>query len=149
MNRHERRKDEARERRRRDWNKGVMAFHRAAHGALETYIVPAADYPALMLARMMGHPVGTTLAQGISRWASEAAEPDANFLCLDCDQRFGPDIAAPAMFAISMPFTDREHLIVSGICRKCFESGRDLQKMTLRRLRDIWPDAYSATGGHA
>ena len=149
MNRAERRRAEKAARKRQRWKDNVLSFHRVAKGALETYIVGAFDYPVLMLAGMMGHPVGTTLAQGIAQWASEAAEPDAHFLCLDCDQKFGPDIAAPAMFAITMPFTDREHLIVSGICKKCAASGQDLQQTVLRRLRGIWPDAYSATGGHA
>ena len=145
MNRHERRAA----RKRRRWQRGILKFSRIAQGALESYVISISDYPVLLGAAACGDLTAIALARSVTMWVIEATAPGADFLCLDCDQKFGPNIAAPAAFAISMPFANRDCAIVTGICASCAESGEDLQDMALRRLRSIWPDAYSVAGGRA
>ena len=149
MNRRERRRGESAARRRRRWQRGILRFHRAAHGALATYIIHVAHYPVLLAGAAEGEPTATALARSVSMSMREAAKPGADFLCLDCDQQFGLGIAAPVAFAISMPFANHNCAIATGICERCAEKGDDLFQMALRRLRSIWPDAYSVAGGRA
>jgi hypothetical protein len=149
MNRAERRRGESAARKRRRWQRGILKFSRIAQGALESYVIAVSDYPLLLGAAACGDPTATALVRSVSMWAIEAAAPGADFLCLDCDQQFGPNIAAPAAFAISMPFANRDCAIVTGICERCAGKGEDLFQMALRRLRSIWPDAYSVAGGRA
>jgi hypothetical protein len=126
----------------------ILRFHRASKGALETYIIAAADYPKLAVLAATGDEAAGALVTAIGIWISEAerreeATPDETFLCLDCNTTFGPSTNAPVAFAVWMPFADHEHSIVTGICQACANKGEDLQTMALRRLRSIWPDAYS------
>jgi hypothetical protein len=144
MNRHERRAA----RKRRRWQRGILKFSRIAQGALESYVIAVSDYPLLLGAAACGDLTAVALARSITMWAQEAAEPGADFLCLDCDQK-SPDIAAPVAFAIAMPSANRNAAIVTGVCARCAESGEDLKEMALRRLRGIWPDAYTVAGGQA
>jgi hypothetical protein len=145
----ERRRAEKAARKRQRWNDGILKFTRIAAGALESYVIQVSDYPLLLGAAARGEPTAIALARSVSMWATEAAAPGAGFLCLDCDQVFGPGIAAPVAFAITMPFANRDAAIVTGICKCCAERGEDLQLMTLRRLRGIWPDAHTTQGGRA
>ena len=147
MNRHERRAAAAKERRRRQWTDEILHFHAAAQGALESYVIPADAYPLLLAGAAVGEPTATALARAITIWLQKAAEPGSAFLCIDCDQAFGPDIAAPAAFAVSMPYANHDCSLVTGICQRCAESGEDLHRMALRRLRTVWPDAYSVGRG--
>lgn len=154
MNRKERRRTEAAKRayaerierdrtERQAWVDGVMDFHRATKGAVETYIVHAHECPLLMIGAAYGEPTAMALSQAISIWADAAR---TSRLCLDCDTVFGPDVV-PAAFAVTMPFAEREHAMVTAICRSCVERGEDLQAMALRHYRTIWPDAYRVEGG--
>jgi hypothetical protein len=132
---------------RRRWQKSVLRFARACGGVIETYIVPAQDRARLTLAAFCGEPTGVALAQAISIWTDAAMKPGARTLCLNCDTVFGPDVQ-PAAYSVSLPFADRGHAIVTGVCASC--AGREnLQQVALRRLRSIWPDAYSVNGGRA
>jgi hypothetical protein len=150
QNRAERRKAESMARRKQGWVDDVEGFAGACQGGfLENYIIPVDNVPDVVMAAIEGHPVASTLAEPITRWAHEAAAPDAAFLCLNCDQKFGPDIATPVVLMIAVPFIGREHAIVSGVCRSCVDSGEDLQQMSLRRMKSIWPNVYIADGGHA
>jgi hypothetical protein len=147
MNRHARRAAAAKDRRRRQWGDGILHFHAAARGALETYIVAADDYPLLLARAAVGEPTATALARAITGWMQKAIGPGSDFLCLDCDVRFGPNAAAPAAFSVSLPFASQDCCLVTGICAACVRSGKDLQAAALRRMRGIWPDAYSAKLG--
>ena len=78
-----------------------------------------------MLAALCGEPTGVALAQAISMWTQAAMTPGARVLCLDCDVAFSPDVV-PTAYAISLPFADREHAIVTGVCASCARD-KDLQ----------------------
>ena len=112
----------------------MLRFTRTCAGVLETYIVPAPDRGRLMSAG----PTGVALAQAISLWTEAAMKPGARVLCLDCDTVFRPD-AAPAAYAISLPFADRGHAIVTGVCASCARA-KDLQQVVqqLRRKQRSW-----------
>lgn len=143
---------------RRHGEEGVNAFSSAAcqgaaSGALENYIIPAAYYPLLLAGAAAGEPTTSALARAITTCMMETAKravtaPETAFLCLDCDAKFGPNLAVPVAFSVALPFSNRDAAIVTGICAACAESGQDLQAMALRRLRSLWPDAYlmSAAG---
>jgi hypothetical protein len=128
---------------RRRWQRNVLRFARACAGPIETYIVPAQDRAHMTLG---GEPTGVALVQAIAIWTQQAMKPGARTLCLACDTAFRPDVL-PAAYAVSLPFADREHAIVTGVCASCAER-EELQRVMLRRLRSIWPTAYSMDGGH-
>ena len=73
-------------------------------------------------------------------------KPGARMLCLDCDTAFGPDVQ-PVAYAISLPFANRDVAITTGICANCVAPNAELQRKMLQRLRSIFPDAYSMSGG--
>ena len=133
---------------RRRWQQDMLRFTHACAGALESYVVPAGDLPRLtVLAALSGEPTGRALARAIKLWRRQALAPGAHVPCLDCDVRFGPELP-PAAYAVSLPFADRGHALVTGVCASCAER-KDLQQVMRRLLRQIFPDAYSVKeGGH-
>jgi hypothetical protein len=149
VNRAERRR-QAREQRLRSkrWADNILRFHQASGGVTETYIIHIHEAPRLQMIAACGEPTARALAKAISTWASAALKPGADMLCLNCDTTFGLH-TAPHAFAVALPFADRGHAIAAGICARCVAHGGDLHQMALRRWRAIWPDAYSASGGHA
>jgi hypothetical protein len=44
-------------------------------------------------------------------------------------------------------WANRDAAIVTGICANCVAPNAELQRKVLQRLRSIWPDAYSVSGG--
>ena len=150
MNRAERRRAERMKRRSRD---GFQRFHQAGRGVFEAYIFRAADVLELFAFAAGGDATAQTFATLIATWLRESAKrektsPETKFLCLDCPAEFGPNTGAPAAFSIAKPFAAAQGpAIVTGICEACTNRGEDLHAMALRRLREIWPDAYSVERG--
>jgi hypothetical protein len=140
------RRAEASTRRRR--LKSILQFNRdirASGNCLETYCVTIADFGGLFGLMATGDPTAELLVTAISRWAEEAErEPSAKPLCLDCDTMFGPSAASPIAFSVTVPLVDRSRAMVAGICRSCASKGKvEMEQATLRRLRIVWPSAYS------
>lgn len=133
------------ERRKASALKPYLRFNRAVRAsgnAIETYVVAAADGPGLIYLAAAGVPTAETLATAILSWAEQAEKREV--LCLDCDQRFGPSIAAPAAFTVAVPFAAQSPAMVAGVCEACASKGREnMERASLRRMRTIWPNAYS------
>lgn len=130
----------------------MWRFHCATKGAVESYVIPVSDCLRLYACAVLGDATATALANSIRIWAREAAQreataPNKKFACLNCDTQFGPSTGEPVAFSITMPFADQSCAIVTGICGTCVDGGEELQRMALRHLRVIWPDAYSVERG--
>jgi hypothetical protein len=137
---------------RRDWQDGLLHFTTASKGAIETFIITPQDQQHLALGVLCQDPTASAILQSISMWIDAATAPGAEQLCLDCDTVFRAG-GLPLAFAIAMPFANREHALVTGICAHCCVAcaGRreDLHQVAIRRWRAIWPGAYSMGGGRA
>jgi hypothetical protein len=156
MNRAARRRDESEERRRQRrqrWVKDVDHFAGASQGTIQTFIIHSADWGMLIDVAESGEPTAMALATSISTWQKKAVEvegvPGAEFLCLNCPAAFGPNTATPAVFAIATPFADLSCALAFAICKKCASCGENLQTMTLRYLKKIWPNVHHIHGGQA
>jgi hypothetical protein len=131
---------------RRRWQRNVLRFARACGGAAESHIIPAEARAKISLAALCGEPTGIALAKAIAIWTEQAMRPGARTMCLDCDTVFGPDVQ-PVTYAVSLPFANRDVAITTGICANCVAPDAELQHKVLQRLRAIFPDAYSMSGG--
>ena len=79
----------------------------------------------------------------IVKWIEEVL-PHGRARCLDCSMVF-----SPSQRPICLPFANPIGAAVSGVCKDCL-AHRDLNEMTLRRYREIWPSGFTiASGGHA
>lgn len=129
---------------RRRWQQDILRFTHACAGVLESYIVPARDHDRLTLLAT-NEPTAIALAHAIELWRRQVLQFGTRAPCLDCDTVFGPDLQ-PAAYAVTLPFADRGHALVTGVCGSC-AAGKDLQRVMRELLRQIWPNAYNITGG--
>jgi hypothetical protein len=123
-----------------DFVNDVSSLVEAANGHFDIYILDRAAL-AFMLNKVPDKTAACLVEcviqiLGRTRRAKRGHGP----LCLDCDTEFHAKSAAPAAFALLVPFANPTGSIVTAICEHCLAT-KDLDAASVRLIRKLWPDA--------
>jgi hypothetical protein len=123
--------------RRAQWQRGILAFHEKAGGALSA-----------RLFRLNGAPPPPDAGLAIFNWCAQAAAL-GDVLCLDCDAQFGRDGWPKAFLVVTPHGRSAANSMVSGICAACAAHiDADVYAMALRRMAMIWPSLREISAAH-